>query len=66
MWETRSNRIVEISIIVIFGAIVSILNTLWLRGSLIEQIKIIAKDNENNIIKQSKVTAITTKLRQQT
>ncbi|OAS89489.1 MULTISPECIES: hypothetical protein [Metabacillus] len=66
MWETRGNRILEISIIVILGAIVSILNTLWLRESLIEQIKIIAKDNENNIIKQSNVTDIATKLRQQT
>jgi hypothetical protein len=66
MWETKGNRILEISIIVILGAIVSILNTLWLRESLIEQIKIIAKDNENNIIKQSNVTDIATKLRQQT
>ncbi|WP_338786942.1 hypothetical protein [Metabacillus sp. FJAT-53654] len=66
MWETRGNRILEISIIVILGAIVSILNTMWLRESLIEQIKIIAKDNENNIIKQSNVTDIATKLRQQT
>lgn len=66
MRNTRGNRIVEILIIVIFGAIVSIINTLWLRESLIEQIKIIAKDNENNIIKQSNVTDIATKLRQQT
>ncbi|MBO1513685.1 hypothetical protein [Metabacillus bambusae] len=66
MWETRGNRVVEISIIVIFGAIVSILNTLWLRKSLIEQMKVIAKDNENNIIKKSNITDIATKLRQQT
>jgi hypothetical protein len=66
MWESRGNRVVEILIIVIFGAIVSILNTLWLRKSLIEQMKVIAKDNENNIIKQSNIIDIATRLRQQT
>ena len=39
MWSTKRNRVMEILIIVIVGAIVSILNTLWLRNSLLIGIK---------------------------
>ena len=62
MWNTKSNRIMEIAIIVIVGAIVSVLNTLVLRSSLIKQVERIAKDNELNILsKSSKVTDIASK-----
>jgi hypothetical protein len=61
MWEKKSNRVMEILIIVVFGAIVSVLNTLWLRDSLIKEVERIAKINERNIIK-SKVTNISDKM----
>ena len=48
----------EVIIIVILGAITSMLNTLWLRNELIIQIEKIAKRNEENIIRNSKVTDI--------
>jgi hypothetical protein len=62
LWSTRGNRIIEIAIIVIGGAIISFLNTLWLKHVLIKQIEIIAKNNEMNILKQSKVTNISDKM----
>jgi hypothetical protein len=62
LWNTRGNRIIEIAIIVIGGAIISLLNTLWLKQVLIKQIRIIAKNNEMNILKQSKVTNISDKM----
>lgn len=46
MWETKSNRLMEIVVIVVIGAIVSVLNTLWLRDSLIKEVERIAKTNE--------------------
>jgi hypothetical protein len=62
LWNTRGNRIIEIAVIVIGGAIISFLNTLWLKQVLIKQIEIIAKNNEMNILKQSKVTNISEKM----
>jgi hypothetical protein len=62
LWSTKGNRIIEIAIIVIGGAIISFLNTLWLKQVLIKQIEIIAKNNEMNILKQSKVTNISDKM----
>lgn len=51
-----------IALVVIVDAVVSFLNTLWLKQSLLKQVKIIAKDNELNILrKQNKVTTISTK-----
>lgn len=41
----------EILLITFFGAIVSILNTLWLREALLKQIEKIAKNTETNIVK---------------
>ena len=62
MWNNKKNRIMEIALIVIVGAIVSVVNTLWLRSSLLMKIERIAKDNEVNILsKQNKVTDIATK-----
>jgi hypothetical protein len=62
LWNTRGNRIIEIAVIVIGGAIISFLNTLWLKQVLIKQIEIIAKNNEMNILRQSKVTNISEKM----
>jgi hypothetical protein len=63
MWNTKSNRIMEIVLIVVIGAIVSIVNTLWLRDSLIRGIEQIARDNEENIIKRSKVININDRMK---
>lgn len=63
MWNTKSNRIMEIVIVVVIGAIVSIVNTLWLRDSLIRGIEQIARDNEENIIKRSKVININDRMK---
>lgn len=58
----RRQRLTEIILITVIGAIVSILNTLWLRSSLLKEIKKIAKINELNILRKSgKVTDIATK-----
>lgn len=65
MFNQRKQRITEIVIITVIGAIVSILNTLWLRSSLIMEIERIAKTNEMNILrKRDKVTDIATKQQQ--
>jgi len=53
----------EIVIVVVIGAIVSIVNTLWLRDSLIRGIEQIARDNEENIIKRSKVININDRMK---
>lgn len=59
----RRQRLTEIILITVIGAIVSILNTLWLRSSLLKEIEKIAKINELNILRKSgKVTDISTKL----
>ena len=63
MWNTKGNRIMEIVIVVVIGAIVSIVNTLWLRDSLIRGIEQIARDNEENIIKRSKVININDRMK---
>lgn len=57
MFEKRSSRIAEIVIIIIFGAIVSVINTLWLRINLLKEVQRIAKNSELNIV-NSKVTDI--------
>jgi len=58
----RRQRLTEIILITVIGAIVSILNTLWLRSSLLKEIEKIAKINELNILRKSgKVTDIATK-----
>jgi len=51
----------EILIITLFGAIVSVLNTLWLREALLKQIEKIAKSAETNVIK-AKVIDISDKI----
>lgn len=62
MWNNKKNRIMEIGLIVVVGAIVSVVNTIWLRSSLLTEVERIAKDNEVNILnKQNKVTNIATK-----
>jgi Mn2+/Fe2+ NRAMP family transporter len=62
MFNQRKQRLTEVIIITVIGAIVSVLNTLWLRSSLIKEIERIAKDNEKNILRESsKVTNIATK-----
>lgn len=60
MWSTRRNRIFEIVIVVVVGAIVSVLNTLWLRENLLKEIQKIAKKSEDNIV-NSKVIDISSK-----
>jgi hypothetical protein len=62
LWEKKSNRIFEILFIVVIGAIVSLLNTLWLRKSLLEEIGVIAKNVETNIVNE-KVVNISDKMR---
>ncbi len=58
----RRQRLTEIILITVIGAIVSILNTLWLISSLLKEIEKIAKENELNILRKSgKVTDIFTK-----
>ncbi|MED4057563.1 hypothetical protein P4654_26015 [Niallia taxi] len=58
----RRQRLSEIILITVIGAIVSILNTLWLRFSLLKEIEKIAKINELNILRKSgKVTDIAIK-----
>jgi len=58
----RRQRLTEIILITVIGAIVSILNTLWLRSSLLKKIEKIAKINELNILRKSgKVKVIATK-----
>jgi len=58
----RRQRLTEIILITVIGAIVSILNTLWLRSSLLKEIEKIAKINELNILRKTgKVTDIATK-----
>jgi hypothetical protein len=64
MWNTNKNRRLEIFIIVIAGAIVSVINTLLLRENLINEIKKIARRVEANIV-NSKVTNISTKINSQ-
>lgn len=62
MFNQNRNRLTEIVIITAIGAIVSILNTLWLRSSMIMEIERIAKINEMNILRKSgKVTNIAIK-----
>lgn len=46
MWSTRKNRILDVVIVVVIGAIVSVLNTLWLRGNLLNEVQKIAKNTE--------------------
>lgn len=53
MWNTRRNRIFEVVLVVIIGSIVSVLNTLWLRGNLLKEVKKIAKNSESNILNSS-------------
>ena len=60
MWNSRSNRILEIVVIVTIGAIVSIVNTICLRDSLLKRIEEIAKNSERNIA-SGKVTDISTR-----
>jgi len=58
----RRQRLTEIILITVIGAIVSILNTLLLRFSLLKEIEKIAKINELDILRKSgKVTDIATK-----
>ena len=58
----RRQRQTEIILITVIGALVSILNTIWLRSSLLKEIEKIAKINELNILRKSeKVTDIATK-----
>lgn len=58
----RRQRLTEVILITVIGAIVSIINTLWLRSSLLTGIQKIAKENEINILRKSaKVTTIHTK-----
>lgn len=54
MWGRKSSRRKEVACIVIIGAIIPVINTVLLRGSLINQVERIAKTNEENIIKQSR------------
>lgn len=61
MWSTRKNRVLEVVIVVVIGAIVSVLNTLWLRGNLLKEIQNIAKSTESNIV-NSKVIDINSKM----
>jgi len=57
----RRQRLTEIILITVIGAIVSILYTLWLRSSLLKEIEKIAKINVLNILRKSgKVTDIDT------
>jgi hypothetical protein len=61
MWSTRKNRLLEVVIVVVIGAIVSVLNTLWLKENLLKEIQKIAKNTESNIV-NSKVIDISTKM----
>nr|WP_263327802.1 hypothetical protein [Neobacillus sp. Marseille-Q6967] len=62
MWSTSGKRIFEVVIVVVIGAIVSVLNTLWLRENLLKEVQKIAKNTESNIV-NSKVTDISTKMK---
>jgi hypothetical protein len=61
MWNTRRNRIAEVIVVVVIGAIVSVLNTLWLRENLLKEVQKIAKNTESNIV-NSKVIDISTRM----
>ncbi|WP_102272107.1 hypothetical protein [Cytobacillus massiliigabonensis] len=61
MWNSRKSRIAEVLIIVVIGALVSVVNTLWLREDLLKKIQLIAKSTESNIV-NSKVTDISTRM----
>lgn len=62
MFNQRKQRLTEVIVITVIGAIVSFINTLWLRSSLIKEIERIAKTNERNILRESdKVINIATK-----
>lgn len=60
MWSIRRNRIYDVMVVVVIGAIVSVLNTLWLRKNLLLEVQKIAKNSEINIV-EAKVTDISTK-----
>jgi hypothetical protein len=62
MWSTKRNRVLEIAVIVVFGAIVSVINTILLRENLLKEVKRIAKNSELNIV-NSKVTDINTRMK---
>lgn len=62
MRDSRKSRLTEIIMITVIGAIVSFLNTLWLRDSMVKEVERIAKENETNILKKSNVINISDKL----
>ena len=65
MFNQRKQRLTEVIVITVIGAIVSFINTLWLRSSLVKEIERIAKTNELNILRQSgKLTDIAPKQQQ--
>lgn len=53
MFSQRKQRLSEVIMIMVIGAIVSIVNTLWLRMSLLQEIERIAKTKEMNILRKS-------------